>query len=363
MRYTHCIERGIIMKTDYYDLLGVPKKADEKAIKTAYRKLARKYHPDLNPGDATAEAKFKQINDAYEVLSNPEKRKAYDRYGDNWQHAGQVGASATDINFNFDSNDFGSFFGQFFGGGQPSAPQQRRRAAQPADIHLDVELSLAEIHTGTKRTLSYRAFDACKSCDATGQVRLRAPRKCSMCKGSGQIRGIMGMAQVCPECEGSGDVTLENCPTCGGDGVLPATRKVEVKIPAGIQSGKKLRVPGRGSTGANNKAGDLYVTIRELPHPKFSRQGDNLVSEVSVPYLTALLGGEISVETLSGKVSMHIPECTQSGQSFRLAKRGITLMNGEVGNLLVKVNIAIPSELTPREREVLSQLQTSEVSK
>lgn len=351
------------MKADFYDLLGVPKKADDKTIKAAYRKLARKYHPDLNPGDSTAEAKFKQVNDAYEVLSNPEKRKAYDRYGENWQHAGHSGAPASDVHFNFDSNDFGSFFGQFFGGSQSAPPQPRRRAAQPADVHLDVDVSLDEIYAGTKRTLSYRASDACKSCDGTGQVRLRAPRKCSMCNGTGQIRGLMGMAQICPECEGVGEVTLENCPTCSGDGVIAATRKVEVKIPAGIQAGKKLRVPGRGSTGANNRAGDLYVTVREIPHPKFTRQGDNLVSEVSVPYLTALLGGEISVDTLSGKVSMNIPECTQSGQSFRLTKRGITLMNGEVGNLIVKVNIAIPTELSAREREVLGQLREAKVTK
>jgi DnaJ-class molecular chaperone len=314
------------MKTDYYSTLGVPRNADEKAIKAAYRKLARKYHPDLNPNDAQAEAKFKEVSEAHEVLSDPEKRKMYDQYGAQWDQVRQGGGFSDDSG-GFDFSNIGSIFEQFFGAGASEGFfQSRRAAAPPRDIERTVEVTLEEIDSGAKRVLTYQTDDACKTCDGTGQVRL------------------------------SGN-NLANCPTCRGVGTLAATKKVEVTIPAGIQDGKKLRVPGRGSLGTANKAGDLFCLIREIPHAKFRRKGDDVETDVAVDYLTAILGGEIKVTTPRGTVSMKLPEATQPGQTFRLGGQGISLLQGGRGNLFAKVVVSLPRELTREERDLLNKLR------
>lgn len=342
------------MAKDYYRILGVKKNADEKAIKTAYRKLARQYHPDVNPGDKSAEAKFKEVSEAYEVLSDPEKRRAYDQYGEHWEQAQHVGESV-----NFDFGGFGSIFDQFFRQGATTEQSGvRPRGAEPKDVTVNVQLTLEEIDLGTTRSLSYQVQDACKSCDGTGFVRLRSSRTCPVCNGSGQQRGALGFGGPCTGCAGTGMSQLERCPTCTGDGVLLTQKKVEVKIPAGIQDQRKLRVPGRGAVGANGRAGDLYVQVQTAPHPQFTRQGDDLECEVPVPLRTAVLGGEIRVPTLRGSVTMRIPECSQPGQTFRLANQGLTKMSGGGrGNMFVKIKVSLPKKLTEQDRAVFQQLE------
>lgn len=346
------------MARDYYRDLGVERKADDKTIKSAYRKLARKYHPDVNPGDAAAEAKFKEISQAYEVLGNPEKRALYDRHGSNWEavHQGHGAGFPNDEGMQVDFGGFGSMFDQFFRGSHADMGT-RKAPIQSRDVERPVEVTLEEIETGTKRALGYQVQDACKSCDGTGQVRTRNTTKCSVCSGSGQSGGVFGMPSVCSACAGTGKSTLENCPTCGGRGAIQTTRKVEVKIPAGVHEGQKLRVPGGGSRGANGRAGDLFVIIKESPHPLFTRKGADLEAEVEISYLEALLGGTIRIPTLQGPVSMNVPECTQVGQKFRLADKGLPQIKGPRGSLFVRIRVSLPKSLTESERSLLSQLK------
>jgi chaperone protein DnaJ len=350
------------MPKDYYDTLGVPKNADEKTIKAAYRKLARKLHPDVNPNDKAAETKFKEVSEAYEVLGDADKRKLYDRWGSNWEAAQNMktstsGGGGQTVDFgdlNFGEGGFGSIFDQFMSAGRTQ--QSRPRGLQPADVEKVVEIPLEEIDTGTKRTLTYQVNDACKSCEGTGYVRLRSSTTCPVCGGTGETRGLFGMSHPCEACDGTGHSSLERCPTCSGAGGLPTTRKVEVTIPAGITNGKKLRVPGRGSVGANGRAGDLYVIISERPHSRFVRKGDDLEVEIGVPYVIAALGGEIKVPTLGSSLTMKIPECTQSGQTFRLAGKGMSKLGGGKGNLMAKVRITVPKALSDKERTLLQQI-------
>ncbi len=345
---------------NYYATLELNQGADEKQIKSAFRRLARKYHPDLNPGDKAAETKFKEINEAYEVLSDPDKKKLYDRYGSNWeamQHATANGGDPSGgINFDFGGGDLGGFFDQFFGGG-PTHRATRTEVAQPADVEQTVEVTLEEIAKGTKRTLTYQVLDACKSCDGTGYVTMRTGGPCATCGGTGQVRGLLGMGQVCPSCQGTGSASLAKCPTCRGEGTMPTTKRVEVSIPAGIQDGKRLRVPGRGAVGTRNRAGDLYVKIKELPHRQFRRKGDDLETDVDVLFTTAALGGEVRLSSLTGQMTMKIPELTQSGQTFRLGGKGLPSMKGgAIGNLIVRVRITLPAHFTDKEKKLLADL-------
>ncbi len=324
------------MRKDYYQTLGVTKGADDKEIKAAYRKLARKYHPDVNPNKAEAEAKFKEISEAYTVLSDPEKRKMYDRFGSDWEaahsggggYAGGPQPGGGGFDFGDAGTGFESIFQQFFQGfgGETPFGGMRQRGVPPRDVERQIDLTLEEIDSGTRRTLTFQADDACSQCNGTGQVRLANQQGPAV------------------------------CPTCRGGATVPSPRRVEVKIPAGISDGKKLRVPGRGAKGANGKAGDLFVVVHEVPHPTFKRKGEDLEVEVAVPYTVAALGGEISVPTLRSKVSMRIPEGSQSGQVFRLASQGISKLSGGRGNLMARLKIMVPKKLTDRERKLLREL-------
>lgn len=352
------------MGKDYYATLGVDKRADEKDIKAAYRKLARKYHPDVNPGDAKAEATFKEISQAYEVLGDPEKRKLYDQYGSNWEQAQHFQGAGGEGGFNFNfggqpgGGGFETIFEQFFGGGGGMAGADYAQRGQPArDIEKAVELTLEEIDSGTQRTLTYQAPDACKTCDGNGWVEARTSQRCEQCNGTGKVRGLLGMAQPCGECGGRGVTGLQSCPTCKGSGTLATTKKVEVKIPAGIMDGKKLRVPGKGVMGSSGRAGDLYVLIRERQHPTFRRSGDALETEVEVPYHLAALGGEVKVPTLRAHVAMKVPEGAQAGQLFRLGGQGIARMNGQRSDLHVKLKIVVPKRLSAEEKRLLEQIR------
>jgi len=307
------------MAKDYYKLLGVSKGADEKEIKATYRRLARKYHPDVNPNDKAAEAKFKEISEAYEVLGDADKRKLYDQYGDNWENASHFAGAGGDVDFNFGGGGGGGFetiFEQFFRGGAGQGGGfggfQDLDIAQPKDIEKAIEVSLEDIDSGCKRTLTYQTIDA--------------------------TRTINGVAQV------------------------PTTKKVEITIPAGISDGKKLRVPGKGQAGVNGKAGDLYVIVKWAQHPQFIAKGDNLEVEVPVPFTDAALGGEVKIPTLRGKVSMKIPEGTQSGQTFRLAGQGVTKLNGGKSDLMARVKITVPKIASDAQKNLLKQLKELEVA-
>ncbi len=295
---------------DYYHLLGVPRSADEKEIKSAYRKLARKLHPDVNPGDKSAEAKFKQVSEAYEVLGDPEKRKMYDQYGENWEQAKNMQGHDMDFGGAHMGNmgGFGSIFEQFFGGTQQGGGFriQDIEASQPRDIEREIELTMEEIDAGCSRTLTYQTMDA------------------------QQTRGQVA--------------------------TVPSTKKVEVKIPAGIGDGKKLRVPSKGHAGVGGKAGDLYVIIRWAKHSLFKVHGENLEVEVPVSFTKAALGGEISIPTLRKKMTMKIPAGSQSGQVFRLANQGITKLGAGKGDLMARLKITVPKTLSGEQKLLLQKL-------
>lgn len=363
------------MAKDYYATLGVARGADAKEIKSAYRRLARKYHPDVNPGDKAAEAKFKEISEAHEVLSDADKRKLYDQWGSNWEAVQQAGGNVHfggggggDFRFQGGggSGGFESIFEQFFTSGSShfgdSGYDAQPPGVAPKDIEKTVELTLEEIDSGTKRSLTYQAMDACKSCDGSGTVSLRTSRECPNCGGTGRGKNMFGMASACPVCRGSGRTSLESCPTCKGTGTMPTAKKVEVTIPAGFPEGKKLRVPGRGVLGSGGKAGDLYVSIKELPHSVFRRVGDNLEVDLEVPFTVAALGGEVTVPTLRSRVKMKIPEGSQGGQIFRLGGQGITKMGGSRGDLLARVKITVPKKPTDKQRALLQELAALEVA-
>jgi len=358
------------MAKDYYQILGVARGAEAKEIKSAYRKLARKLHPDVNPNDKAAEARFKEVSEAYEVLGDADKRKLYDQYGSQWEHAqnftGSGGGASGDFQFRPGGGGgagFETIFEQIFTNmGRPGPgsgdfmEQSGRQGVPPRDLEKPVEITLEEIDSGTKRMLTYQSMDACKTCDGIGQVQLRTERTCPMCGGTGQTKGILGMRQVCQTCGGSGVTSIEACPTCKGSGTLATTKKVEVKVPAGVTEGKKLRVPGKGVVGSGGRAGDLYVIIKEVPHPKFRRNGENLEVDADASFTTAALGGEIRVPTLRGAVTMKIPEGSQSGQTFRLGGQGITKLGGRRGDLMAKLKITVPKHPSDKQRQLLAEL-------
>ena len=317
------------MAKDYYAILGIPKGADEKEIKAAYRKLARKYHPDVNPNDPEAENKFKEISEAYAVLSDPERRRGYDAYGVDPQQGGiptggyQGGTE--------DFGGFGDIFGRFFGGFGDGLFAGMHPNAQPRDAEIPVTISLDEVDKGTKRTLNYQTQDACPQCKGTGMVRTR------------------GGEQM-------------NCPQCGGTGLTVASRKVEITIPIGIQSGKKLRVPGGGHRGANGRGGDLFVLVQDIPHARFKRNGDDLEVEIEIPFPIAALGGEVRVQTLHSSAKMAVPAGTQSGQSFRLRGQGLHKLKGGQGDLIAKAKISVPKSLSDEQRALIEQLKELETT-
>jgi len=365
------------MAKDFYTILGVPRTSDEKAIKAAYRKLARKHHPDVNPGDKQAEAKFKEISEAYDVLSDPETRKYYDKFGSQWEAAKQNGINP-DAPGNpfaggggggnygggyqgdpgFDTGDLGGLFEQFLGAkrGRSTTAPNRPPSQGPTDIERTIDVTLEEIDRGTKRSLTYQVQDSCTACDGTGQIRLLSPRVCPTCGGRGEVRGLFGLNSACDTCHGTGSIPFEDCPKCHGVGTTPSSRKVEVNIPAGIADGKKLRVPGRGGKGSNGRTGDLFLLVREAPHERFTRRGHDLEAEVNISLAQALLGGELKVPTLRGQVTMRVPECTQTGQVFRIAGQGLPITGKDTrGVLLAKVRVQLPRHLSDRQREMMRE--------
>lgn len=325
---------------DYYKILGVSRTADEKEIKSTYRKLARKYHPDVNPGDKSAEEKFKDISEAYEILSDSKKRDQYDHYGEAWKQYSRTGAGGGwpqggggtrsgpgDVEFDFGSVNFGDLFESLFGG------RKGRQAGAPArgeDVEYGIDLSLEEAIHGTKKVLTLQVEDICPKCQGTGGVRDPAS-------------GSYKMGSLCPNCHGAGRIRH--------------SRKVEVKIPAGVTEGKRIRLAGEGAAGSGGQKGDLFLLVRLKPHADFERVGNDLYTDMPVPFTIAALGGEVQVKTLSGERTLPIPPGVQSGQKMRISGQGLPASNSvRAGDLYARVKVTVPKDLSTREKELLHEL-------
>jgi molecular chaperone DnaJ len=349
-----------VSKRDYYEVLGVSREATEQEIKSAYRKLALKYHPDRNHGDKAAEEKFKEAAEAYAVIADADKRAAYDRFG----HAGvssTPGAGGFDPTIFADFGDiFGGLrdifgFGDIFGGGRRGGPQRG------SDLRYDLEISFEESARGVETGIQIPRQEQCDTCRGTGAAPGSAPSVCPHCNGRGQIRyqqGFFTVAQTCRQCGGAGRVITRPCAECHGDGVVARQRKLTVKIPAGIASGQRLRLQGEGEAGsAGGPLGDLYVVVHVQESPVFQREGDDLLCRVPITFPIAALGGEVKVPTLDGHETLEVPEGTPSGHVFRLRGKGMPSVTGRGrGDLHVAVDVATPKRLTREQRQLLEQL-------
>jgi molecular chaperone DnaJ len=350
-------------KRDYYEVLGVDRDASDDDIKKAYRKLAIKYHPDKNPGDKAAEEKFKELGEAYEALSDPQKRAAYNQYGhaafDPRLRAGRSGGGFHDpfeiFREVFGGGIGGSLFEEFFGAGrEPGGPERG------SDLRYDLEITLEDAAQGCEREISVTKLDACESCHGSGAEPGSKKKVCPTCGGRGQVitsRGIFSIAQTCSRCEGAGKVIENPCRACRGAGRKERTSKITLKIPAGVDTGTRLRSSGNGEGGGHGgPPGDLYVVLHLKPHEIFQRDGDDLVCEVPISFVQAALGGEIGVPTLSGPAVVKIPAGTQAGTLFRLKGKGIKNLQGYGwGDLHVRVTVEVPSHLNAAQRGKLQE--------
>ena len=356
-------------KRDFYEVLGVAKNASDDEIKKAYRKLAMKYHPDRNPDDKTAESKFKEAKEAYEVLSDEQKRAAYDRFG----HAGvdpsmAAGAGAGGQGFGGFADVFGDIFGDIFGQaggpGGPGGARGRSGAFRGADLRYAMEITLEQAANGYDTEIRVPSWDNCDTCGGSGAKPGTKPQTCRSCNGAGNVRlqqGFFSIQQTCPTCHGTGKVIPEPCATCDGIGRVKKNKTLQVKIPAGIDDGMRIRSGGNGEPGLNGgPPGDLYVEIRLKPHNVFQRDGDDLHCEVPMSFATATLGGEIEVPTLSGKALLTIPEGTQSGKTFRLRGKGIrNVRSQQPGDLYCHVMIETPVRLSDRQKALIQELDAT----
>jgi molecular chaperone DnaJ len=347
-------------KRDFYEILGVAKNASEEDIKKSYRKLAMKYHPDRNPDSKESEEKFKEVKEAYEMLTNPEKREAYDRYGHAGVDPNMGGGGGGGFGAGGFADSFGDIFGDIFGGGRSrgAGPQVYRGA----DLRYNLEITLEQAAHGFDTTIRVPSWDKCDTCHGSGAKPGTAPTTCSTCGGHGQVRmqqGFFSIQQTCPKCHGSGKVITDPCAPCGGAGRIKRNKTLEVKIPAGIDNGMRIRSSGNGEPGTNGgPPGDLYVEIHIKPHQVFQREGDDLHCEMPISFVKATLGGEIEVPTLSGKVSFTIPEGTQSGKTFRLKAKGIKgVRSGYAGDLFCHVAVETPVKLTEKQKDLLREFE------
>jgi len=350
-----------VSKRDYYEILGVTRTATEVEIKSAYRKLALKYHPDRNPGDKAAEEKFKECAEAYAVLADAEKRGLYDRFG----HQGvssAAGAAGFDPSVFADFGDILGGLGDIFGFGDLFGGARRRGGPQRgADLRYDLEISFDESARGAETTVQIPRQENCETCDGSGAAPGSSPTTCPQCRGQGQVRfqqGFFTVARTCPQCRGTGRVVSKPCHSCRGAGRVTRDRKITVKIPAGIATGQQLRLAGEGEAGtAGGPAGHLYVVVHVQEHEFFRRDGLNLFCEIPVNFTTLALGGEIQVPTLDGVESVKVPEGTQTGTTLRLRGKGMPEVNGRGrGDLFATVQVQTPKKLTREQRHLLDQL-------
>lgn len=357
-------ESGWMMRTrakDYYDSLGVRRDASQKEIRAAFRRLARKHHPDVNPDNKAAEAKFKEINEAYEVLNDPKLRQQYDRFGhlgEGWRHAQEAppgGGFRYETMSDADLGagpDFGDIFDMFFGSRGGAATAQQPGPTRGIDAEAEVEISLEEAFKGTAREISLTVPESCAVCGGTGAAA-DGSQVCPECRGQGR-GGPLGLG-VCQRCGGQGRIVTKPCGGCGGRGQTERQRRLEVKIPAGVRTGSRVRVASQGGRG--QRPGDLYLNIRVRPDRRFTRKGDDLHTEVAVTFPQAALGAEIDVPTMKGKVRMTVPPGTSSGQTLRLSGLGIPhLRGGGTGDQYVKIKIVVPKDLSREERALIDKL-------
>jgi molecular chaperone DnaJ len=345
-------------KRDFYQVLDVARTATEAEIKKAYRRLAMKYHPDRNPDDKEAEERFKEAKEAYEVLTDAQKRAAYDQYGHAGVDAarGGGGFSAADAF----GDILGDVFGDIFGGGR----RGRTQVFRGADLRYGLELDLDQAVFGDSVEIDFQTLGECDTCGGSGAAKGSAPVTCETCGGHGQVRmsqGFFSVQQTCPRCKGRGQIIQKPCDACHGQGRLRRSRTLTVKVPPGVDSGDRIRLAGEGEAGRNGgPAGDLYVEIHVREHPIFERDGSHLSCEVPVSFATAVLGGELDVPTLDGQVRLKIPPETQSGRVFRLREKGVRpVRGGPTGDLFCRVVVETPVKLTAEQRELVRQLEES----
>ena len=347
-------------KRDYYEVLGIDKSADDTQIKKAYRQMAKKYHPDMNPGNAEAESKFKEVNEAYAVLSDPEKKQIYDQYGHEGldPSSGGFGGGAG----GFGGFDFGDIFGSFFGGGGGSSSARRNAPRRGDDITYRVTISFEEAAFGCTKEIKYNRVEACHSCNGRGAEKESDIETCSRCKGTGSVtvtqRTMFGMMQsqkTCDSCKGRGKIIKKACNNCRGTGNVKITKKLDVNIPAGVDDGARICLRSQGNAGVNGGGyGDLYIILSLRAHELFEREGNNLFCEVPVSYTDLALGAEIEVPTLTGMVKYTIPEGTQTGTQFCLKGKGVVIYNTErYGDLYFTVVMETPKNLSPEAKEAL----------
>ena len=349
-------------KRDYYEVLAVAKTATDAELKSAYRKLAMKHHPDRNPGDKAAEEHFKEAAEAYAVLADPQKRSLYDRFGHQGVNSGGGGGAGFDPSvFNDLGGDFADILGNMFGFGDASSGRRRGGPQRGADLRYDLEIPFEEAARGTETTIQIPRQENCETCSGSGAAAGTQPATCSMCRGQGQVRrqqGFFTIATTCPQCRGAGRTVSKPCQTCHGSGRMSHERKITVKVPAGIATGQQLRLQNEGEAGsAGGPAGHLYVVIHVQEHDFFKRDGVNLFCEVAVNFTTLALGGEIVVPTLDGTETVKVPEGTQTGTTMRLRHKGMPDVNGRgKGDLFATVQVQTPKKLSKDQRQILEQL-------
>ena len=353
-------------KRDYYEVLGIDKSADEATIKKAYRTMAKKYHPDMNPGDKTAEERFKEVNEAYEVLSDAQKKAAYDQYGHAaFDQTAGGGAGFGGFGGFGDFGDIGDIFSSFFGGGGST---RRNGPARGGDIRVHLGITFEEAAKGAKKTITYARVEECPECKASGAKKGTSPETCKKCGGTGSIRtqqrtilGMMQSTSTCPDCSGRGKIVKNPCGNCKGKGYVRVSKKIDVTVPAGIDDGQTMSVRGQGDAGRNGGgAGDLLVTVSMRPHHIFERNGYDLYCEVPLTFTEAALGAELKIPTLEDEVDYKVPEGTQSGTVFTIRGKGVQRLNSKGrGDLHFTVVVETPRNLSQQQKELLREFGDS----
>lgn len=351
-------------KRDYYEILGVPRTASEQDLKSAFRKLAKECHPDRNPGDKAAEQRFKELNEAYEALKDPQKRAAYDKFGHAAFDHGMGGRGGFGPDFASSMSDiFDDLFGEFMGGRRGAGQRSRSWRERGADLRYNMEISLNEAFTGKAAEIRVPASVACETCSGTGAKSGTKPKQCPTCGGAGKVRASQGfftIERTCPSCQGRGEVIDDPCPACSGAGRVTKERTLSINIPAGVEDGTKIRLVGDGEAGLRGgPPGDLYIFLSIKPHTFFQRDGADIFCKVPISMTTAALGGQIEVPALDGSATrVKIPEGTESGKQFRLKGKGMPVLRSKVvGDMYIQVEVETPKNLTRRQRELLEEFE------